>query len=83
MLAPDAQLGILFVFVGSLATLRYIDGDLIGTVAGAAAALIIAALFVRTVIRGQSQRKLALEGLLAAAVGVLGIFVGWFVSRWL
>ena len=51
MFHPSARLGLLFVFVGSLAVYRYMAGDLISTGIGAVVCLVLAVFFVRAVIK--------------------------------
>jgi hypothetical protein len=79
----ETYLGVLFVFVGSLAAFRYMSGDVIGAGAGLVASLVVAAVFVRAVIVNQPMRSVVFEGALAAAAGVLGILIAWLYAAWI
>ncbi|MCE9524457.1 MAG: hypothetical protein K8R36_00215 [Planctomycetales bacterium] len=73
----DALFAVLFVFVGSLAVMRYIAGDLVGAGVGAVASLVIAVLYLRAVFRGQPLGRVVLEGGLAVVIFLVVVAIVW------
>ena len=77
----DLQLGILFVLLSSAAAFHYIAGNKASAGIEAGAALLVAGLYVAAVVKGKPPRSIAVESMLALAVAIIGIALGWFVSQ--